>query len=223
MKPKKIPPSRKLVLECRPRTISPRQDPVKSQVCNGVVWEKIDRDEGRLKLESPILSMFARLFLIYLRAKKPLILVTAALALISVSLNLWSSYKIRATKLGTWAVVEVLSGERFTVKRDGQTKTIRLCGISAPGEKAKEYLLDSIQRGDGTFELERVGNTFEAWVMLSPDYREQIHLNTWLVQNGMARHDEHSSRQCLAHENLVWAEELAQEEKLGIWSTSDEN
>ena len=165
--------------------------------------------------------MKTKLFLIYLRAKKPLILFLGVTAMILVGLNFWASYKTKSTKLGAWRVVEVISGEEFTIEHDGETKTIRLCGMSAPGTKAKEYLLDSIQKGDGTVELERVGGSYEAWVMLSPEYREQIHLNTWLVQNGMARHDLDNSKQCLAHENLVWAEALAKEEKLGVWKQKE--
>ncbi len=162
--------------------------------------------------------MKTQLFLIYLQIKKPLILFTVTLSMISLGLNLWSSYKAQASKLGAWRVVKVISGERITLEREEKSKTIQLCGVSAPGEEAKEYLKSSIQRGDGTVYLEKTGEMYEAWVILAPEYQEQIHLNTWLVQNGMARHELENSKQCLAHENLGWAEALAKEEKLGIWS-----
>ena len=68
-------------------------------------------------------------------------------------------------------------------------------------------------------EIERVGkeNLSEAWVLLKPDFEQQIHLNTWIVQHGMGKVDPTTSDKCLQKENLIWAEKIARENTLGVW------
>ncbi|WP_052055962.1 thermonuclease family protein [Myxosarcina sp. GI1] len=161
--------------------------------------------------------MKAKLFLFYLRYRKPLILVSGAIALISTSSYSWLEYKSRSIKYNPWQVVEVTASDRFTIVRDNETKTIRLCGISAVGEEARDYLRSLVNKGDGTVQLEKRKETYEAWVMLKPDFESEIHLNTWMVEKGMARHDERNFSHCLSNEELKWAEEIARENKLGIW------
>ncbi|MGV2831625.1 thermonuclease family protein [Myxosarcina sp. GI1(2024)] len=90
--------------------------------------------------------------------------------------------------------------------------------MSASGEEARDYLRSLIDRGDSTVELEKRGETYEAWVLLKPDFESQFHLNTWMVQKGMARHDRQNSSHCLSSEALGWAEDIAKEDKLGIWN-----
>ena len=163
--------------------------------------------------------MKAKLFLFYLRYRKPIIFCSAAIALVSVVSNFWLEYRARFAPHPSWQVVDVESGDRLTVAHEERTKTIQLCGISASGEEAKDYLRSLIERGDGTVEIERVGkeNLSEAWVLLKPDFEQQIHLNTWIVQHGMGKVDPTTSDKCLQKENLIWAEKIAQEDKLGIW------
>ena len=115
-----------------------------------------------------------------------------AIAIRSVSLNWWGNHNAKAVS-GEWEVGEVISGDQFRAKKENQTEMIKLCGISAPYAEAKEDLESLIKRGDGKVYLSKVGNSHEVWVLLSPDNEEQIHLNTWLVQNGMAKHDKNSS------------------------------
>ena len=55
---------------------------------------------------------------------------------------------------------------------------IKLCGISAPYAEAKEDLESLIKRGDGKVYLEKVGDIHEAWVLLAPDYEEDIQIMT---------------------------------------------
>ena len=90
-----------------------------------------------------------------------------------------------------------------------------------------------INLGNGTIELERVGDHYEAWILIERDYdvelvkhiseqpndllEEQIHLNTWIIERGYARKDLQSSSKCRQPENLAWAENIARENKLGIW------
>jgi len=54
-------------------------------------------------------------------------------------------------------------------------------------------------------------------VALKPDFEQQIHLNTWVIERGYARRDQKNSDKCLEPDNLKWAEDLAKEEKLGMW------
>jgi hypothetical protein len=52
------------------------------------------------------------------------------------------------------------------VSSNNQTQTIKLCGVSA-GEEAKDIARSLVAQGDGTIEIEKVGDSFEAWVMQS--------------------------------------------------------
>jgi hypothetical protein len=75
-----------------------------------------------------------------------------------------------------------------------------------------------IDKGDGTIEIEKVGDSFEAWIMLKPDFESQIHLNVEMLASGMATVDSATADKCLGKENLIYAEELAKKDKLGIWN-----
>jgi hypothetical protein len=94
----------------------------------------------------------------------------------------------------------VNSGSSFTVSRHNENKIINLCGVKANGGQAKNYLQSVIELGNGTVELEQVGDRYEAWILLEKDYdvelvkhistipnelvEAQIHLNTWLIERG---------------------------------------
>ncbi len=117
--------------------------------------------------------------------------------------------------------------------RHDENKSVSLCGVESLGDETKQYLTSVINLGDGTVELERVGNSYEAWVSRSPGYDvelvkhvsntpneltgQEIHLNTWLIERGMARRDIKQANQCREPEHLARAETIAQEGKLGIW------
>jgi endonuclease YncB( thermonuclease family) len=131
------------------------------------------------------------------------------------------------------SIVTVNSGSSFTVARHHETKTINLCGVSASGDKAKDFLESVIKLGDGTVELEKVGDRYEAWILLDENYdtelvkhisdkpnhlvEQQIHLNTWVIERGYASQDPLSSSECSQPDNLAWAESLAKKDGLGIW------
>ena len=111
---------------------------------------------------------------------------------------------------------------------------IRFCGIDAPeikqplGIESRDYLRSLIAKSDGTIhvlpiEEDRYERTVaELWIPIEPDFEGQIHLNTAMVEAGMAWHYERYSGNCESAENLVWAEEIAKDEKLGVWNGSHE-
>jgi endonuclease YncB( thermonuclease family) len=177
--------------------------------------------------------MKAQLFLFYLRFRKPIIILSAVFATVIVGLDNWLKYKDRNADHTPWRVTSVESGSSLTVSRHGETKNIKLCGVAAVGDESREFLASVMNLGDGTVELEKVGESYEAWVMLKPDYdvelvkhisnkpnelvEQQIHLNTWMVERGIARRDPQDEGQCREPEHLAWAEELALKDQLGIW------
>lgn len=177
--------------------------------------------------------MKAKLFLFYLCFRKPIIIISALLAATVIGLDNWQRYKYRTADYTPWTIVSVNSGFSFTVSRHNETKIIDLCGVSASGDKAKNYLQSVIELGNGTVELEQVSDRYEAWILLDQDYdvelvkhisdqpnylvEEQIHLNTWVIERGYARQDLESSDSCSQPEHLAWAESIAKENKLGVW------
>ena len=169
---------------------------------------------GTLALTLVSISMSAKLFLFYLRFRKPIIFISGAIALILVSLNTWFEYQAKTANYSNWQVVEVESGDRFRVSRDNQTKTVNLCGVTSG---AREYLRSVIDKGDGTVFLEKTGDAYEAWVMIAGS-EYQIHLNTWMLEKGMAKLGSNFT-QCRSDEELEFARAIAQKGKLGIWKT----
>jgi len=138
-----------------------------------------------------------------------------------VGVNQWIEYQYRNAKYPTWTVGEITAGDTFTVTSDldSQTRSIKLCGITLAHPEAKDFLKSVVEMGDDSIELERAGEPHEAWVMLKPDHQSQIHVNTYMVEKGMARHDIANSKQCRSNEELAFAQKIAQEEKLGLWSS----
>ncbi|MEM7757128.1 MAG: thermonuclease family protein [Cyanobacteria bacterium P01_A01_bin.40] len=58
----------------------------------------------------------------------------------------------------------------------------------------------------------------ELWIPIKPDYEGQIHLNTAMVEAGMAYHYKQFSDNCVSPENFDWAEKIARDDKLGVWN-----
>ena len=175
----------------------------------------------------------AKLFLFYLRFKKPIIILSAIAATIIIGLDNWFKFKDRTIDLTPWKVTNIDNGSSLIVTSHNKTKNVNLCGVAPIGNETKQYLTSVIGLGDGTVELERVGNSYEAWVSLKPGYDvelvkhvsntpdelvgQEIHLNTWLIERGEARRNIKEASQCREPEHLAWAETIAQEGKLGVW------
>ncbi len=127
-----------------------------------------------------------KLLLAYFRLK-PLLYTFAILCIAAIAANQY----IRRPKIynNPWIVVDVISGDRFLVEREGQTLEVKLCGISA-SKASKEYLRSLINQGDGWVILDRVSKqnnliVAEAFVQIKPDHQE-IHLNTEMILKGQA-------------------------------------
>ena len=88
----------------------------------------------------------------------------------------------------------------------------------------RKTINNGIQKGDGTIyvlpiEKDRYNRTVaELWIPIKPDFEQQIHLNTAMVEAGYAWHYSKYSSKCKSAENLSWAEQIAREDKLGVWN-----
>jgi hypothetical protein len=83
------------------------------------------------------------------------------------------------------------------------------------------------------FSFLELGDRYEAGISLARNYdvelvkhisdksnelvEQEIHLNTWLLERGLARRDTRWSSKCKEPEHLVWAENIAREDFLGQW------
>ena len=124
----------------------------------------------------------------------------------------------------------IYDGDTLKVRRGEEELKVRLCGIDSPersqplGIESRDYLRSLIAKGDGTIyvlpiEKDRYNRTVaELWIPIEPDYEGQIHLNTAMVEAGMAWHYQQYSGNCESAENLGWAEKIARDDKLGVWN-----
>ena len=131
-----------------------------------------------------------------------------------------------------WQVKEgsIYDGDTLRVVKGNEELKIRFCGIDAPeikqplGIESRDYLRSLIAKGNGTIyvlpiEQDQYNRTVaELWIPIKPDYEAQIHLNTAMVEAGMAWHYEKYSDSCESAENLGWAEKIARDDKLGVWN-----
>ena len=121
-------------------------------------------------------------------------------------------------------------GDTLKVSKGDEELTVRLCGIDAPemqqqfGVKSRDYLRSLVAKSNGTIHILPIKDSraeiplVEAWIPIEPDYEGQIHLNTAMLEAGWAYHYEEFSSNCESAENLVWAEKIGQDEKLGVWN-----
>ena len=126
----------------------------------------------------------------------------------------------------------VVDGDTLKVSKGNEELTVRLCGIDAPqmqqqfGIESRDYLQSLIAKSNGTIHILPIKDNrseiplVEAWIPIKPDYEGQIHLNTAMLEAGLAYHYEKYSSNCESAENLVWAEKIGKDEKLGVWNDS---
>ena len=124
----------------------------------------------------------------------------------------------------------IYDGDTLRLTRNGEEIQIRFCGIDAPevkpkqpmGIESRDYLRSLVSRGNGEILLvpieedryERVVG--ELYVQNKKE--SAIPLNLEMVRSGYAWHYERYSANCPSGEQFAIAQELAQEERLGIWS-----
>ena len=83
-----------------------------------------------------------------------------------------------------------------------------------------------IDNSNGTVHLIRVGidrygrTVADLFVPALSNPEQEIHLNSAMIEAGMAWHYEKYSDDCLDRNGLAIAENLAREEKLGVWNGS---
>ncbi len=139
-------------------------------------------------------TLQAKLFLFYLRFKKPIIIFSIVAATIIIGLDNWLKFKDRTIDLTPWKVTTIDSDSSLIVTSHNETKNVNLCGVAPIENVTKQYLTSVIGLGDGTVELEQIKNSYEAWVSLKPGYDvelvkhvsnkpnelvgQEIHLNT---------------------------------------------
>lgn len=131
-----------------------------------------------------------------------------------------------------WNLVSgsVYDGDTLRASRNGEELKIRFCGIDAPeakqelGIEARDHLRSLIDMGNGKLllvpvEKDRYGRTV-AELYVQDRRSSAIHLNLQMVRDGYAWHYEQYSGNCPSQQQYALAQELAQEEKLGVWKGS---
>ncbi len=113
-----------------------------------------------------------------------------------------------------------------------EEKKIRFCGTDAPeikqplGVQSRDYLRSLIAKGDGTIyvlevESDRYGRTVaELFMPLKDNPEQEIHLNTEMIMAGLAWHYQQYSGNCPNQYGLEMAENIARDEKVGVYSGS---
>ncbi|MDY6941300.1 MAG: thermonuclease family protein [Cyanobacteriota bacterium] len=122
----------------------------------------------------------------------------------------------------------IYDGDTLRVVRGNEELKIRFCGIDAPekqqalGVESRDYLRSLVAQGDGSvvvvpIEQDRYGRTVAELFVMFADGSE-IHLNSEMVAAGMAFHYGQYSGNCPNQRSIVMAEEMAKEQRLGVWA-----
>ena len=125
----------------------------------------------------------------------------------------------------------IYDGDTLRVERNGQELKIRFCGTDSPeieqpgGIEARDHLRSLITQGDGSIGVVLTGENHRGThgrrpVVIRRDGSE-IHLNSQMVMDGHAYHDEKYSGSCPQPDVLVRAEALAKEQSAGVWANPD--
>ena len=134
--------------------------------------------------------------------------------------------------LEVWSVKpgSIYDGDTLRVVKGNQELKIRFCGIDAPelkqslGVESRDYLRSLIDNSNGTVHLirsgmDRYGRTVaDLFVPTLSNPEQEIHLNSAMIEAGMAWHYEKYSDDCLDREGLAIAQQLAKENRVGVHS-----
>jgi micrococcal nuclease len=137
-----------------------------------------------------------------------------------------------------WTVVSVADGDTITVRRGGETKKIRFCGIDAPeikhgkqpgqpfGNEAREKLrsLVALAKNQVTIvpvETDRYGRTVaEVMADVSGPWGNEMSFQEEMLKGGMARVYPAFVDKCPNKEAFKLAEEIGKSKRLGVWGDS---
>ena len=134
--------------------------------------------------------------------------------------------------------VSVADGDTITVKRNGETKKIRFCGIDAPeksqtlGKQSTEKLrsacssasLSLVQLAKNQViiipvETDRYGRTVaEVMAAVSGEWGEEISFQEEMLKSGLAYYYRKYAANCPNHLAFERAEEIGKSSKAGVWS-----
>nr|MDZ8061300.1 thermonuclease family protein [Nostoc sp. EkiNYC01] len=135
-----------------------------------------------------------------------------------------------------WTVVSVADGDTITVKRDGETKKIRFCGMDAPevkhgkqpgqpfGNEAREKLRSLVALAKNQvmiipIETDRYGRTVaEVMASVSGLWGIEMSFQEEMLKSGMAYYYKQYASNCPNHDAFAKAEEIAIASKAGVWS-----
>lgn len=127
-----------------------------------------------------------------------------------------------------WEVVSVADGDTITVKRDGESKKIRFCGMDANeseqegGQEAKAYLKKLLDQTEGRvmitpIETDRYKRTVaEVFISLKDGSEEFIQEE--MVKAGMARAYPQYISSCPNKDAILKAEQIGKQNRVGIWA-----
>ncbi len=135
-------------------------------------------------------------------------------------------------KFEVWQLREgsIYDGDTLRVVRGDEELKIRFCGIDAPEKKqklgieARDHLRSLVDMGNGELllvpiEKDRYGRTVaEVYVQDRKD--SAINLNMQMLRDGYAWLYGQYVDNCPTKNEFVLAEELAREERLGVWNGS---
>ncbi|MFK0730431.1 MAG: thermonuclease family protein [Gloeotrichia echinulata HAB0833] len=134
-----------------------------------------------------------------------------------------------------WEVVSVADGDTITVKRDGESKKIRFCGIDAPevqhgkqpgqpfGDEAREKLRSLISLAKNQViiipvEFDRYGRTVaEVMASVSGEWGIEMSFQEEMLKSGSAYYYKQYASNCPNHDAFAKAQELAIASKAGVW------
>ena len=133
-----------------------------------------------------------------------------------------------------WSVKpgSIYDGDTLRVVKGNQELKIRFCGTDSPelkqplGVEARDYLRSLINDSNGTVHLIRVGidrygrTIAELFVPALSNPEQEIHLNSAMVEAGYAWHYEQYSDNCPNKYGLEIAENIARDNKVGVYSGS---
>ncbi|NET44768.1 thermonuclease family protein [Okeania sp. SIO2B3] len=118
-----------------------------------------------------------------------------------------------------WGIESIQSGDRLTIKKGFRQRTLQLCGVTDLTSEAKSYLEEQVEQSPETVPTIFAGKDKEGvwygdvWVGMGDDEESSSGL---LLFNGLAKLSQ-DYYTCPNADALKLAEDLAREQKVGVW------